>query len=167
MDYNEFLPYINDSVNILLKNFNEALEIKTTPQRRLEISEELKIYFNAFKRKKLNNPDIAIDDHVGAILYSYMINPQLDIKNRDAHYNGCWYALWGTINKEPVEKIKKKCASLNPQDKKWTEICLMAIEQYYNINKNSPKKNFYEWVNEQKQKLKNTYQKKFKIKNKS
>lgn len=67
-----------------------------------------------------------------------MIDPNLDLKDRDAHYNGCWYALWGTTRKEKVEQVKDVVARKRPNDQRWTQICLMAIDQYYsNLSKPS------------------------------
>lgn len=130
-DYSEYLPYLNDSVDSLLDKFQESLLERVTIERIKEIREELKIYLNHFRNMKELKPDKVIDDHVGAILISYMINPWLDIHDRDAHYNGCWYALWGDINKLPREVVKAKCSNKNPNDKRWTEICLMAVDEFY------------------------------------
>ncbi len=130
-DYSEYLPYLNDSVDSLLNRFQESLLERVTIERIKEIREELKIYLNHFKNMKELNPDKVIDDHVGAILISYMVNPWLDIPDRDAHYNGCWYALWGDINKLPRKDVKAKCSNKNPNDKRWTEVCLVVVDEFY------------------------------------
>lgn len=131
MDYNQYLPYLEDSVDKLLDNFQTCLLERTTHKRCLEIREELKIYLEHFKNIKDQNPDKAIDDHIGAILCSFMLNPNLNIMDRDAHYNGVWYALWGNIRKQKVEEVKAICAKRNPIDERWTKVCLTAVEEYY------------------------------------
>lgn len=130
-DYSQFLPYLDESVDSLLEQFTKALSERTTPERIEEIKGELIIYLNHFRNMKLSNPDKVIDDHVGAILCSFMINPRLNIRDRDAHYNGCWYALWGDINKLSREEVKRKCASRNPADIRWTEVCVAAVDEFY------------------------------------
>lgn len=141
MDYSEFLPYLNDSIGKLLKNAENAILLKTTPQRYNEIKKELKIYLNYFKNMKLQNPNKTIDDHVGAILYSYMLNPDLDLVDRDAHYNGIWHAMWGNIKMQKKEEVKNLCSTKNPNNKKWTNVCLNAVDEYYtSISKTSSTK---------------------------
>ena len=102
----------------------------------MEIRKELGIYLKHFKKIKDQNPDKSIDDHVGAILYSFMLNPELNMMERDAHYNGVWYALWGNINKQEVDQVKARCAKANPNDKKWTQVCLSAVDEYYKSGNN-------------------------------
>lgn len=131
MDYSQYLPYLEDSVDKLLDNFQNCLLQKTTYKRCLEIREELKIYLEHFKKIKEQNPDKVIDDHVGAILCSFMLNPDLSIMDRDAHYNGVWYALWENINKQTIEQVKIICAKKNPNDERWTQVCLFAVDEYY------------------------------------
>lgn len=131
MDFHEYLPYLDDSIDALLDKFQGDLMRKVSMERCLQIREELKIYLAHFKKLKDNNPDKIIDDHVGAILLSYMINPSLDIRDRDAHYNGCWHSLWGSINKQSIEEIKRTCANRMPYDERWTETCLKAVDEYY------------------------------------
>ena len=60
-----------------------------------------------------------------------MLNPNLDIIDRDAHYNGVWYALWGNINKQKINQVKAICVKKNPYDEKWKQICLSAVDEYY------------------------------------
>ncbi len=115
----------------MLDNFQNCLLQKTTYERCLEIREELKLYLEHFKKIKEQNPDKVIDDHVGAILCSFMLNPDLSIMDRDAHYNGVWYALWGNINKQTIEQVKIICTKKNPNDKRWTRVCLFAVDEYY------------------------------------
>lgn len=131
MDYSQYLPYLGDSVDKLLDNFQTCLLQKTTHERRLEIMDELKIYFESFKKMKEQNPGKSIDDHVVAILYSFMLNPELNIIYRDAHYNGVWYALWGNIKKQKIDQVKVICAKKNPNDQEWTRVCLSAVDEYY------------------------------------
>ncbi len=131
MDYSEYLPYLEDSIDSLLDKFQSDLLSKTSKTRCLQIREELRIYLTHFKSIKDNNPDKVIDDHVGAILLSYMINPDLDIHDRDAHYNGCWYSLWGDIDKKSIKEVKEICAIKNPNDQRWTEVCLKAVDEYH------------------------------------
>lgn len=131
MNYEEYLPYLEDSVDELLDIFQSHLLERTSHQRCLEIRNELKIYLQHFKNMKDKNPDKVIDDHVEAILYSYMLNPDLDIRDRDAHYNGVWYALWGSIHKDKISVVKEKCAKRNPSDERWTQVCLLAVDEYY------------------------------------
>lgn len=131
MDYNQYLPYLDDSVDKLLDNFQNCLLQKTTLDRCLEIRKELKIYLDYLKKIKEENPDKVIDDHVGAILCSFMLNPDLTIMDRSAHYNGVWYALWRHIKKQKVDEVKKICANKNPTDKRWTQVCLSAVDEYY------------------------------------
>lgn len=131
MDYSEYLPYLEESVDKLLDNFQNCLLPKTTYERCLRIREELKIYLEHFKKIKEQNPDKVIDDHVGAILCSFMLNPDLSIIDRDAHYNGVWYALWGNINKQTIEQVKVICTKENPNDEKWVQVCLSAVDEYY------------------------------------
>lgn len=131
MDYSQYLPYLEDSVDKLLDHFQTCLLQKTTYERCLEIRSELRIYLDHFKRKKDQNPDKAIDDHIGSILLSYMLNPNLDIMDRDAHYNGVWYALWGNINKQKINQVKAICAKKNPGNERWTQVCLSAVDEYY------------------------------------
>lgn len=135
MDFHEYLPYLDDSVDSLLDKFQDDLLKKTSKARCLQIREELKIYLNHFKGIKDANPDKVIDDHVGAILLSYMIDPDLDIMDRDGHYNGCWYALWGQIKHESLKEILAKCEAKNPQDQRWTQVCLKAAEDCFNGSK--------------------------------
>lgn len=130
MDYKEYLPYLEDSVDELLDNFQVCMK-NTSHERRLEINNELKMYFDYFKKDKEQNPSKSIDDHVGAILLSYMLNPELDITDRDAHYNGVWYAIWGNIHKQSIAQIKAECVQKNPNDERWTKICLSAVDEYY------------------------------------
>lgn len=132
MNYSQYLPYLEDSLDKLLDNFQTYLLEKTTYERCLEIRKELTIYLEHFKKMKEQNPDKSIDDHVGAILCSFMINPDLQIMDRDAHYNGVWYALWGKINKQKVNQVKNICANKNPNNQRWTQICLSAVDEYYN-----------------------------------
>lgn len=91
------------------------------------------MYFDYFMTMKIKNPDKIIDDHVGAILYSYAIDPNLNIFYRDAHYNGIWYSLIGNLNGEKKEDIINKCSSLNQSDRKWTEVCLIAVKEYFEV----------------------------------
>lgn len=142
MDYSEFLPYLDDSMDELLGFFQNILESKTTFERRLEIKKELEIYLNRFRNMKLQNPDKTIDDHVGAIMFSYALNPYLKFADRDAHYNGVWYAMIGAKNKSK-EEIKNRCANLNPDDKRWTDICLMAVDEYYGIEVKKSKFDYF------------------------
>lgn len=142
VDYSKFLPYLDDSVDTLIDQFKNTLLERTTVDRCREIAEELKIYLNHFRNMKLRQHDKVIDDHVGAILCSYMINPRLDIRDRDAHYNGCWYALWGDINKQSREEVKKKCRSRNPGDVRWTEVCVAAVDEFYDAYGVDRKENF-------------------------
>ncbi len=137
--YSEFLPYIDDSVDVIIDNLDKKLLEKTTFKRRREIAEEMKIYLKKFKEMKLSQPDKIIDDHVGAIILSYEMNPNLDISCRDAHYNGCWYAFWGNMNKKTREEVKAICVRRNPLDQRWTEICLSAIDEYYDTYGIKPK----------------------------
>lgn len=143
MDYSQYLPYLEDSVDKLLDNFQECLLQKTTYNRCLEIRSELRIYLEHFKKIKDNNPDKAIDDHVGAILYSFMLDPDLSIMDRDAHYNGVWYALWGSIRKQKAEQVKAICLNKNPNDERWTQVCLAAVDEYY---KSSVKPSLFETI---------------------
>lgn len=131
MNYNEYFPYLGDTIDELIKHAEKAILQKTTPQRYNEIKKEIQIYLNHFKNMKLQNPDKSIDDHVGAILFSYMLNPDLNLVDRDAHYNGVWYAMWGDIKKQKIDEIKQMCSNKNPINKKWTDICLSAIDEYY------------------------------------
>lgn len=131
MDYSQYLPYLDDSIDKLLDYFQNDLLQKTTYDRCLEIRKELKIYLEHFKKLKEQNPDKVIDDHVGAILCSFMINPDLNIIDRDAHYNGVWYALWGNINKKKIDQVKVICTNKNPNDVRWTQVCLSAVDEYY------------------------------------
>lgn len=55
----------------------------------------------------------------------------VNIWDRDAHYNGVWYALWGRIKKQKVDEVKKICANKNPTDQRWTQVCLSAVDEYY------------------------------------
>lgn len=131
MDYSQYLPYLGDSVDKLLRNFQDCLLQKTTYERYLEIKDELSIYLRHFQKLKEQKLNKAIDDYVGAILYSFMLNPDLSIMDRDAHYNGVWYALWGDINKQTIEQIKIICARKNPNDARWTQVCLAAVDEYF------------------------------------
>lgn len=80
---------------------------------------------------KDQNPNNAIDDHVETILMSYMLATDLNIMDRDAHYNRCWYALWSTINKQKVDQVKAICSKKNSNDERWTQVCLMVFDEYY------------------------------------
>lgn len=131
MDYSQYLPYLDDSVDKLLDNFKTCLLQKTTYERYLEIRNELTIYLENFKKDKEQNPNKSIDDHIGAILLSFMLNPELNIMDRDAHYNGVWYAMWGNIKKQNANQVKRICANKNPNDERWTQICLAAVDEYY------------------------------------
>lgn len=134
MEDKEFLPYLGDSINEMLKQAENTILLRTTPQRYSEIKRELKIYFNYFKKMKLENPDKTVDDHVGAILFSYMLNPDLHLLDRDAHYFGVWYAMWGNIKEQKIEDVKNICATKNPNNKRWTDVCLAAVDEYYLSN---------------------------------
>jgi len=131
MNYSQYIPYLDGSIDKLLDNFQICLLQKTTYERCLEIRNELRIYLEHFKKVKEQNPDKVIDDHVGAILCSFMINPDLNIMDRDAHYNGVWYALWGNINKKKIDQVKAICTNKNPNDERWTQVCLSAVDEYY------------------------------------
>ena len=50
MDYSQYLPYLDDSVDKLLDNFQNCLLQKTTLDRCLEIRKELKIYLDNLKK---------------------------------------------------------------------------------------------------------------------
>lgn len=85
---------------------------------------------------KMENPDRLVDDLVAVMLYSYAINPNLSIFDRDAHYNGILYSLRGDLDgkkEEDIEDIIDKCSSLNQSDRKWTEACLIAVKEYFEV----------------------------------
>lgn len=138
MDYSRYLPYLDNSIDKLLDNFQADILQKTTPERCLKIRDELKIYLEYLKKLKDQNPDKVIDDHIGAILCSFMLDPNLSIMDRDAHYNGCWHALWGVIHGQKLGEVKAICSKKNPNDERWTQVCLSAVEEYYNINTRKP-----------------------------
>jgi len=142
VDFIEFLPYIGDDVQKLLKEFNGLLLSKGITKERYEqiLIKEMPIYLNHFRNMKIQNPDKVIDDHVSAIFMSYVNNPNLNIMYRDAHYNGTWYALWGSIRQEGLEKIKEKCKKIR-SDANWTRVCLSAVDEYFSSSFKKDKKN--------------------------
>lgn len=47
--------------------------------------------------------------------------------------------MWGSIHGKDMDDIKNKCINLNPHDKKWTEVCLMAVSEYFESEKEKTK----------------------------
>lgn len=138
MNYSEIIPYLSDGMDELISQIYDLIKSNTKPVEYVKIIKELEIYFNYIKKLKIGNPDKIIDDHVVAILFSYAVNPNLSILDRDAYYNGIWYSIRGSIDGLNEEEIKNKCINLNPSDQRWTEVCMTAVEEYFKItNKES------------------------------
>lgn len=138
MDYSKYLPYFDDSIDEIIEKFQSELLMRATPKRVSEIKSELRIYLEHFKKLKDANPDIVIEDQVSAILLSFLINPELSIYDRDAHFNGTWVAFWGNSRKESLEQVIDTCKKRNPSDTKWTRVCVQAAKDYYSLFAPSP-----------------------------